>query len=196
MALNPWAKMLSSTVTMTASLMVVSPGKCNSCSRYTSPRTIEARPRGPNQPMKITLAALRRVPMSAIATGSIRTTVRLRTAYSQSTALTCDQLRTTTRPKRKNTERLSSCPHSSANSTLCLPASLNPICTARPATKAAMNMLAPSISDTARQSSGSATTPICWNDSAIHPLRRARRATSHQRGQSPRRRPRPFPTAP
>jgi hypothetical protein len=43
---------------------------------------MDASPRGPNQPIKTTLAGLRRVPMSAIATGSIRTTVRLRTAYS------------------------------------------------------------------------------------------------------------------
>ena len=37
---------------------------------------------------------------------------------------------------------MSSWPHSSANSTLCMHASLNPTCTARPATNAAMNMLA------------------------------------------------------
>ena len=41
--------------------------------------TTEARPRGPNQPMKPTVSARSRVPNSEIATGTIRTRVRLTT---------------------------------------------------------------------------------------------------------------------
>ena len=40
---------------------------------------MEASPRGPNQPMKITVAVLRPVRTNEIATGSILTTVRLMT---------------------------------------------------------------------------------------------------------------------
>ena len=42
-------------------------------------KTIEASPRGPNQPTNSTVARSIREPMSAIATGSMRTTVRLST---------------------------------------------------------------------------------------------------------------------
>ena len=49
--------------------------------------TIDARPRGPNQPRKPTVGGRARDPNIAIATGSIRTTVRLRTAYSASSQL-------------------------------------------------------------------------------------------------------------
>src|SRR5271165_2195284 len=52
---------------------------------------MDASPRGPNQPINTTLAGLRRVPMSAIATGSIRTAVRLRTAYSADARLNSGQ---------------------------------------------------------------------------------------------------------
>ena len=42
--------------------------------------TMEASPRGPNQPMKKTVVVLMRLSMGAMATGRIRTTVRLRIA--------------------------------------------------------------------------------------------------------------------
>ena len=42
--------------------------------------TIEARPRGPNQPMNATVGAANREPIRDTATGTIRMTVRLRTA--------------------------------------------------------------------------------------------------------------------
>ena len=42
--------------------------------------TIDANPRGPNQPMKATVAGWNLEPMSASATGTMRTTVRLRIA--------------------------------------------------------------------------------------------------------------------
>ena len=45
-------------------------------------KTIEASPRGPNQPTKSTVALSIPEPMSAIATGSMRTTVKLSTAYT------------------------------------------------------------------------------------------------------------------
>ena len=44
--------------------------------------TIEASPRGPNQPTNATVCTLACVPSSATATGSMRTTVRLSTPYS------------------------------------------------------------------------------------------------------------------
>ena len=47
-------------------------------------KTIDARPRGPNQPTNPSVGPLARVPNIAIATGSIRTIVRLRTAYRAS----------------------------------------------------------------------------------------------------------------
>ena len=43
-------------------------------------KTTEASPRGPNQPMKATVAGRRCVPISAIATGTILITVRLSSA--------------------------------------------------------------------------------------------------------------------
>ena len=46
--------------------------------------TIDARPRGPNQPRKPTVGGRAPEPSIAIATGSIRTSVRLSTAYSAS----------------------------------------------------------------------------------------------------------------
>ncbi len=81
--------------------------------------------------------------MSAIATGSIRTAVRLRTAHNPVTRSNCGHARATIIPKRKKTTKVRACPHSSVNSTLRLPASRNPTWTASPATNAAMNMLAP-----------------------------------------------------
>ena len=41
---------------------------------------MEARPRGPNQPTNATVGSARRLPTSAIATGTMRMTVRLRIA--------------------------------------------------------------------------------------------------------------------
>ncbi len=50
---------------------------------------MDARPRGPNQPINSTVARLSRVPISARATGSMRTTVRLRMAYNTSGRVKC-----------------------------------------------------------------------------------------------------------
>ncbi len=49
-------------------------------SRVITMKTIDARPRGPNQPTYAVVCSRGRVPTSAIATGIIRTTVRLSTA--------------------------------------------------------------------------------------------------------------------
>ena len=65
---------------MTASLMVDTLSWGIACSRYTSPSTMDASPRGPNHPINNTVAELSRVPQREIATGSMRTTVRLRQA--------------------------------------------------------------------------------------------------------------------
>ena len=56
-------------------------GSCDSTT--ITAKTIEARPRGPNQPMNVRVAGRARVPSIAIATGSIRTTVRLRAAEGE-----------------------------------------------------------------------------------------------------------------
>ena len=77
-ALKPCAKTLRRTVADTAAMTI------GANDRWLSPRrrgrsmasTIEASPRGPNQPTKATVAGARPVPSSARATGAIRTTVR------------------------------------------------------------------------------------------------------------------------
>jgi hypothetical protein len=55
------------------------PGSWASSTTITA-NTIEARPRGPNQPRKPTVGIRAPVPIIAIATGSMRTSVRLSTA--------------------------------------------------------------------------------------------------------------------
>ncbi len=67
------------TVTNTVVRMIASPGSASSSSS-SSAKTIEAAPRGPNQPRKATVGRRAPVPSIAIATGSIRTRVRLSTA--------------------------------------------------------------------------------------------------------------------
>ena len=58
----------------------VAPPDSVKASRARSPNTIEARPRGPNQPTKATVWSARRLPTIDIATGTMRMTVRLRIA--------------------------------------------------------------------------------------------------------------------
>jgi hypothetical protein len=53
-----------------------------SVSTATSVNTTDARPRGPNQPMNAMVSRRRPTPWSEMATGSIRTTVRLSRAYA------------------------------------------------------------------------------------------------------------------
>ena len=73
----PWAKILRNTVAVITASMVGFPGITYSCPIRMRPRTIEANPRGPNQPRKNTDGSFKCVPISEIATGSMRITVKL-----------------------------------------------------------------------------------------------------------------------
>ena len=64
---------------MLASVLEAAPASV-SASTARIPNTMEASPRGPNQPMNATVGSASRLPISAIATGTIRMTVRLRIA--------------------------------------------------------------------------------------------------------------------
>ena len=57
------------------------------CLTTITANTIDASPRGPNQPMKPIVGARAPDPTMAMATGSIRTSVRLSTAYPASAQL-------------------------------------------------------------------------------------------------------------
>ena len=102
--------------------------------------------RGPNQPRYMTVGARERVPSSAIATGTIRTTVRLSSAYTPS----CHVARSisgfmNSAPKKTNVTALSSVPRSCAGSgsavLVCRPLAAPKT---SPATNAAMKPLPPS----------------------------------------------------
>src|SRR5262249_51535463 len=86
----PWANTLSATVTV---MTVTNVDVCGSpaASTITTPKTIDARPRGPNHPRKRTVGARACEPSIATTTGTIRTTVRLSTAYTTSARPTCAQ---------------------------------------------------------------------------------------------------------
>jgi len=68
--------MLNATVRMTTVVIVPVPG-ISASSITTAAKISDARPRRPNHPMYSRLGARRWVPIIAIATGSIRTRVRL-----------------------------------------------------------------------------------------------------------------------
>ncbi len=79
--------------------------------------TIDARPRGPNQPMKSTVSRRRPEPINDRATGSIRITVRLSRAYT--TALGVSDVNATpasATPKMKKAIWVRSSPSRSRNS--------------------------------------------------------------------------------
>ena len=79
-----------------------------------SMNTMVARPRGPNQPAKAIVCAAAPEPISDNATGTILTTVRLRTAYTTVDRSRSVMLRpTTTAPKTKNVTVQSNPPTSS-----------------------------------------------------------------------------------
>jgi hypothetical protein len=80
-------------------------------------KTIGASPRGPNHPRKATVGARARVPSIAIATASIRTIVRLSTAYPATAHVTASRLGSSnTAPKTMNVAASSSVPICSARS--------------------------------------------------------------------------------
>ena len=71
--------------TVQATVAVSGPGETPASSSPASPmtrKTIDASPRGPNQPMKRTVDRWSRRPSNVTATGTIRKTVKLRAAYA------------------------------------------------------------------------------------------------------------------
>ena len=88
-AVSPWAKTDRPTGVGRGQDRSV-PGRCASSTAITA-NTIEASPRGPNQPRKPTVRRLAPLPIMAIATGSIRTTVRLSTAYAAALQVRCSR---------------------------------------------------------------------------------------------------------
>src|SRR5262249_56126874 len=74
----PCASTLSPTVMLTMVAIKGTPGR--PCSTTRSANTIDARPRGPNQPTYATLGGARPVPTIASATGAILMIVRLHRA--------------------------------------------------------------------------------------------------------------------
>ena len=75
-------------------------------SSASSANTSEARPRGPNQPTNRTVFRSRPAPIEASATGSMRTTVRLSTAYtSDRGAMRSSMMGTAMAPKASHTSR-------------------------------------------------------------------------------------------
>src|SRR5689334_12711949 len=97
------------------SRIVVAPGRLASWTTITA-NTIDASPRGPNQPRNATVRQLADVPSIAIATGSIRTMVRLSTAYSTISQVTCSSAGPRrTAPNTRNVTPPNSAPTSSLN---------------------------------------------------------------------------------
>ena len=84
----PWATMLSMIVAAIAFTTERTCGLASpSSSTASNANTTDANPLGPNQPTNATVARSWPAPMSEIATGTIRTTVRLMTAYSDGLAV-------------------------------------------------------------------------------------------------------------
>src|SRR5829696_6417275 len=79
-AVIPCSSTLSSTVSATTASISSRPGSSGASSTTIRPSTIEASPRGPNQPANTTDTPRRYVPYRESATGSIRIRVRLRRA--------------------------------------------------------------------------------------------------------------------
>ena len=79
-AVIPCATTLKNTVTNTAKINVSCPGKVPNISKAIRARTIDANPRGPNQPINKTESQLTWVPIRDMETGNIRITVKLKMA--------------------------------------------------------------------------------------------------------------------
>src|ERR1700734_2285395 len=101
-------------MTDTAGLATFSPRS----SSASSANTTEARPRGPNQPTKVTVGQPSFAPIRASATGAILTTVRLSTAYTTSCQVRCSNIgATATAPNASHTSSDTRAPVSSTNGT-------------------------------------------------------------------------------
>ena len=73
----PWSTTESRIVQVTVCRSIPLPAVGSISSRARRVKTTEASPRGPNQPIKARVVGRRCIPRSAIATGTILTTVRL-----------------------------------------------------------------------------------------------------------------------
>src|SRR6202012_5574963 len=104
--------------------------------------TTEARPRGPNQPTNAVVGQPSLVPSRASATGTIRTTVRLSTAYTTSCQVRCSNIGTTAiAPTPSHTSSDTSAPVSSTNGTSGWPRRFAVLANASPPVNAAMKPL-------------------------------------------------------
>ena len=143
-AVMPWAITDSPIVTYVVARIVAAWGRCASSTTITA-NTIDARPRGPNHPRKPTVGVRAPLPIIATATGSMRISVRLSTAYSTICQVTC--LSTgprSTAPKIRNVTPPRSAPSSSLRRDACSDSRLARTPKIAPATKAAMNPDPPS----------------------------------------------------
>src|SRR5215211_8388698 len=173
-AVSPCKSTLRSTVSATTSSISSRPASMGASATTMRPSTIEASPRGPNQPTNSMETPRSREPTREAATGSMRINVKLRRAYRATSQLKGSISPNTSTPKTKNTLRLSSCPSASVNRIRCSPTRSTVGPTAKPPTKAAMKPLPPIWSASTQAMSASASRARRWNESAIHLLFEAR----------------------
>ena len=135
-----------------------------SSSKARSPKTMVARPRGPNQPRNAIVGRRNPLPTMASATGTIRSTVNASTAItSHCQRNPCAKTRSSRPPKRNHTGNPSRSAEVSSRSALSC-SSARVVDTApntRPPTNAAMKALAP-MSSAAPNSSAGSTSIATW----------------------------------
>src|SRR6266498_1841031 len=156
-------------ITVTAGPTAVLP----SSSSARRAKTTDARPRGPNQPTSATVGQPSRAPARAAATGTIRITVRLSTAYTMIChvrPLNADA--TATAPNASQTSSDARAPASSTNGTSGAPRRPPVVPNASPPVNAAMKPLPCSASAHAYAHSASASTAEPAKPSAAQPRRR------------------------
>lgn len=98
-ALAPCSTMLSSTVSTTQARIRSNPGRLN-CSSINSTNSIDASPRGPNQPSASFSAMGSPVPASDAQMGSMRTKVKKLNASTQVCQPTCSSPAAKQKPPR------------------------------------------------------------------------------------------------
>ncbi len=142
--MRPCATTLSSTVSVTAAITTsaVEPSRESNAS---TPNTTEARPRGPNQPMNATVTGVNPQPISTSATGTMRTTVRARTAKTTVCHVTFSSAGSIAAPNRNQTTSDRNAPLWASNSSVgSRSPPERPVPNAIPPTNAPMNPLPPS----------------------------------------------------
>ena len=144
----PWASTLSATVRVTAASTTLDCAG-SSASTATRPKTTDAEPARPNQPMKATVAPSRPLPARARATGTMRNTVSARTAKTTSRQVRSSSPGTSmAAPKTNQTRSDSSVPASSVKASTASSLWWSAVPKASPATKAATKPLTPATSAT------------------------------------------------